>query len=120
MKAYARSKLANLYFTYELARRLDGAGATVNAVHPGAVATDIWKTNFSIIGPAFKFVMSLFALNPLQGADTLIYLASSPDVSGVTGKYYFERKVIPSSSVSLDENKARELWEISEKLTSKK
>ena len=120
IKAYARSKLANLFFTYELARRLDGKGVTVNAVHPGAVATDIWKTNFSIFGPALKYVMSFLALNPQQGADTLIYLASSPDVAGMTGEYFFEREVMPSSPVSHDENQAHKLWEISEKLTSQK
>ncbi|MCO5243960.1 MAG: SDR family NAD(P)-dependent oxidoreductase, partial [Anaerolineae bacterium] len=76
MKAYARSKLANLLFTYELARRLAGSGVTVNAVHPGGVATDIWRTNFPVLGPAIKWVMSLFALTPEEGADTLIYLAS--------------------------------------------
>ena len=86
MKAYARSKLANILFTVELARRLEGVGVTVNAVHPGHVATDIWKTNFSIFGPLLKYMMSLFSLTPQQGADPLIYLASSLDVVGITGQ----------------------------------
>ena len=117
MKAYARSKLANLLFTYELARRLAGSGVTVNAVHPGGVATDIWRTNFPVLGPAIKWVMSLFALTPEEGADTLIYLASSPDVEGVTGKYFVEREVIASSPLSYDEQVAARLWEVSEQLT---
>lgn len=118
IKAYARSKLANLLFTYELARRLDGSAVTVNAVHPGHVATDIWKTNFSIFGPALKSLMGLFALTPEQGADTLIYLSSSPDVASITGKYFIKRKVINSSPLSYDKDLARQLWQVSEKLTS--
>ena len=118
MKAYARSKLANLLFTYELARRLAGSGVTVNAVHPGGVATDIWRTNFPVLGPAIKWVMSLFALTPEEGADTLIYLASSPDVKGVTGKYFVEREAIASSPLSYDEQVAARLWEVSERLTA--
>ena len=118
MKAYARSKLANLLFTYELARRLAGSGVTVNAVHPGGVATDIWRTNFPVLGPAIKWVMSLFALTPEEGADTLIYLASSPDVEGVTGKYFVEREAIASSPLSYDEQVAARLWGVSERLTA--
>ena len=118
MKAYARSKLANLLFTYELARRMAGSGVTVNAVHPGGVATDIWRTNFPVLGPAIKWVMSLFALTPEEGADTLIYLASSPDVEGVTGKYFVEREAIASSPLSYDEQVAARLWAVSEQLTA--
>ena len=118
MKAYARSKLANLLFTYELARRLAGSGVTVNAVHPGGVATDIWRTNFPVLGPAIKWVMSLFALTPEEGADTLIYLASSPEVEGVTGTYFVEREAIASSPLSYDEQVAARLWEVSEELTA--
>ena len=92
MKAYARSKLANILFTYELARRLDGNQVTVNTLHPGHVATDMWKTNFPVIGPALKWVMSLFALTPEQGADTVIWLASSPEVEGISGLYFSRRE----------------------------
>lgn len=118
MKAYARSKLANLLFTYELARRLAGSGVTVNAVHPGGVATDIWRTNFPVIGPVIKWAMSLFALTPEEGADTLIYLASSPEVEGVTGKYFVEREAIASSPLSYDEQVAARLWDVSKQLTA--
>ena len=118
MKAYGRSKLANIMFTYELARRLAGGNVTVNALHPGHVATDIWRTNFSIFGPALKWVMSLFSLSPQEGADNSIYLASSPEVEGVTGKYFVKREPAQSSPTSYDEGLAQRLWETSEKLTS--
>jgi NAD(P)-dependent dehydrogenase (short-subunit alcohol dehydrogenase family) len=118
MKAYARSKLANILFTYELARRLADHDVTVNALHPGQVATDIWKTNFSIIGPVLKWVMGLFALTPEQGADNSIYLASSPEVEGITGKYFIKREPAQSSPISYDKKIAQRLWEISENLTS--
>ncbi|MCJ7701254.1 MAG: SDR family oxidoreductase [Anaerolineales bacterium] len=118
MKAYARSKLANVLFTYELARRLADSDVTANALHPGHVATDIWKTNFSFIGPALKWVMGLFALTPEQGADNTIFLASSPDIDGMTGKYFVKREPVHSSPVSRDEKIAQRLWEISENLTS--
>lgn len=113
MKAYARSKLANILFAYELARRLENTNVTVNALHPGHVATDIWKTNFSFLGPMLKWIMSLFALTPEEGAENTIYLASSPDVEGVTGKYFIKRQPAQSSAVSYDESLARMLWEIS-------
>ena len=118
MKAYGRSKLANIMFTYELARRLEGGNVIVNALHPGDVATDIWRTNFSIIGPALKWIMSLFSLSPQEGADNSIYLASSPEVEGVTGKYFVKREPAQSSPTSYDEGLAQRLWEISENLTS--
>jgi NAD(P)-dependent dehydrogenase (short-subunit alcohol dehydrogenase family) len=117
MKAYARSKLANVLFTYELARRLDGSQVTVNAVHPGHVATDMWKTNFPFIGSALKWVMGFFARTPEQGADTVIYLASSPEVEGITGAYFADREAVPSSPLSYDEGVARRLWQISKDLT---
>ena len=89
-KAYARSKLANVLFTYELARRLGGSGVTVNAVHPGHVATDIWKNNLAIFGPVIKLINRLIAITPEQGADTLIYLASSPDVAQINGTILYQ------------------------------
>ena len=118
MKAYGRSKLANIMFTYELSRRLEGSGVTVNAVHPGHTATDIWRTSFSVFSPLLKWVMGLFAQTPEQGADNTIYLASSPDVEGVTGKYFVARESVPSSALSYDEGIARRLWEVSTELTT--
>ena len=116
--AYARSKLANILFTYELAHRLAGSGVTVNALHPGGVATNIFSTDFSIFGPLIKGVVSLFTLTPTQGADNTIYLASSPDVEGVTDKYFVKRAAVPSSPTSYYKDLAKRLWEVSEKLTS--
>jgi len=117
MKAYGRSKLANILFTYELARRLDGSQVTANALHPGHVATDMWKTSFPLVGPALKWVMGFFALSPEQGADTSIYLASSPEVEGITGKYLAKREAVESSALSYDEEVAQQLWDVSEDLT---
>lgn len=117
MRAYARSKLANILFTYELARRLSGTGVTANVVHPGQVATNIWRTNFGIFGPLLKWLIGLSALTPEEGADTVIYLASSPEVEGVSGKYFVKRQAVPSSPLSYDEGVARRLWEVSKALT---
>lgn len=120
MKAYARSKLANILFTYELARRLEGSSVTVNAVHPGQVATDIWRTNFFILGPLLKGAIRLTGLTPEQGADTVIYLAASPEVEGVSGKYFVRRRAVRSSPVSYDEETARRLWQVSQTLVGAK
>ena len=117
MKAYGRSKLANILFTYELARRLKDSNVTVNALHPGHVATDIWKTNFKIIGPLLKWFMGLIALPPEEGADNSIYLASSTNLKGITGKYFVKREPVESSPISYDEGVARRLWDVSSELT---
>lgn len=115
--AYGQSKLANILFTYELARRLAGTGVTANALHPGFVATGFGKNNSGFMRLAMS-VMQLFALTPEQGADTIIYLASAPEVEGVSGQYFEKRKAKSSSPHSYDEDAARRLWEISEKLTT--
>jgi len=120
IKAYARSKLANILFTYELARRLEGAGVTVNALHPGHIATDIWKNNFGILGPALKWFMSRIALTPAEGAENSVYLASSPEVAGISGKYFIKIDPGRSSPESYDPALARKLWEISERITGLK
>ena len=117
MRAYARSKLANILFTYELARRLQGTGVTANALHPGQVTTNIWRTNFGIFGPLLKWFIGLSGLTPEEGADTVIYLASSPEVDGVSGKYFVKRQATASSALSYDEQVARRLWEVSLALT---
>jgi NAD(P)-dependent dehydrogenase (short-subunit alcohol dehydrogenase family) len=116
MCAYARSKLANLLFAYELARRLENTDITVNAVHPGHVASDIWKTNFGVFGPTLKWFISLFARTPEQGAETLIYLASSDEVAGISGRYFVDRQMVDSSPASYDIEVAQALWRVSEEL----
>lgn len=115
LRAYGRSKLALTLFTYELARRLAGTGVTANCLHPGAVRTRIWRH----AGPAspLSTLMSLFLRSARKGAETSIYLASSPEVSGVSGRYFVDLSERRSSAASLDKLAARKLWEISAKLT---
>jgi len=118
MLAYARSKMANILFTYELSRRLEGCGVTANALHPGHIATDIWRNNFSVFGPALKWLIAQFALTPKQGADNSIYLASSPDVDGVTGKYFVKREPTSSAPITYEIETAQKLWAVSEDIIS--
>jgi NAD(P)-dependent dehydrogenase (short-subunit alcohol dehydrogenase family) len=115
--AYGRSKLANVLFTYELARRWKDARIAVNALHPGRVGTDIFKTDFSVFGGLLKWVIERISLTPEEGADNTVYLATSAEVEGVTGKYFVKREAVPSSPLSYDEGLARQLWEISERIT---
>ena len=116
MQAYGQSKLAVVLFTYELARRLEGTQITVNALHPGFVATNIGQNNGGLM-KLFAPLIKLVAMSPKEGAETSIYLASSPDVVGVTGKYFDKEKVVVSSPASYDETAARRLWELSAEMT---
>lgn len=119
-RAYFQSKLANLMFTYELARRLEGTQVTVNALDPGMVATNFGASNGRFARPlknAFYFVFRIKPLTPEEGARTVIYLASSPQVEGVTGRYFVEGKPVESSPLSRDEPTGRRLWELSEQLS---
>ncbi len=113
---YAHSKLANILFTRELARRLQGTGVTVNAMHPGLVATSFTSGN-GVFGWFMRRWMSLFGISPDQGANTIVYLACSPQVAGVTGEYFVKEKIAPSSQASADTVAARRLWELCERLT---
>ena len=117
MRAYGRSKLANVMFTYELARRLEGSGVTANALHPGAVATNFGSNNAVWYARPMLTLFRLFATTPEKGAETSVYLASSPEVENVTGKYFANKKPVSSSSASYDEEAARRLWHVSEELT---
>lgn len=115
-RSYANSKLANILFTRELARRLDGTGVTANCAHPGVVRTGFGREG----SPLLRFGVLLgrpFFLSPERGADTIVYLASSPGVAGQTGGYYVKRRPREPSAAARDEAAARKLWEISEKLT---
>ena len=118
-RAYGRSKLANLYFTYELARMLGGTGVTVNAMHPGFVRTNMAANNGWLVRLFLPFVHRN-SLTPEEGARTAVYLATSPDVAGVTGKYFVREQEVASDSVSYDEAAAKRLWVISEAMTGLK
>lgn len=112
--AYCRSKLANVFFTYELAERLEGTGVAVNALHPGVVATRFFESgNFPFL---VRFVVNLLCIGPKRGARTAIHLASSPEVEGITGKYFKKCRAVKSSKPSYDRGAAARLWEISEAL----
>ncbi len=117
MRSYGQSKLALVLFTYELARRLEGSGVTVNALHPGFVSTNIGQTGLGAVGrAAAKSVTSLFGISPEEGAKTSLYLASSPDVAGVSGKYFVKSVPRRSAPISYDEALARRLWDESVRL----
>jgi retinol dehydrogenase-14 len=112
-KAYNQSKLANVMFTYELAGRLQGTGVTATVLHPGVVRTAFAAEDPS---PFWKVVIPLtrpFMKTPAQGAETTIYLASSPDVEGVTGRYFASRKPKTSNKSSYDTAAAARLWQAS-------
>jgi NAD(P)-dependent dehydrogenase (short-subunit alcohol dehydrogenase family) len=116
LAAYGESKLANLLFTYELDRRLEDADVTVNALHPGFVNTYIGK-QYPLLRPFINIVHALFAKSPEEGAETPIYLAASPDVEDVSGKYFIDKEPVRSSEASYKEEDARHLWEISKTMT---
>jgi NAD(P)-dependent dehydrogenase (short-subunit alcohol dehydrogenase family) len=113
--AYGQSKLANILFTYELARRLKGQAITANTLHPGFVASNFGKST-----PLMRFGFSLarpFAISPEKGAATPVYLATSPDVATTSGLYFVKEKPARSSAASNNEDTARRLWTVSEQLT---
>lgn len=115
MEAYGISKLMNILWTRELARRLAGTGVTANCVHPGGVNTGFGDNNGGVLGLVFK-LGKRFMLTPEQGADTLIDLASSPEVAAQTGGYWTKRKRIEPSAAARDDATARRLWDVSAKL----
>jgi NAD(P)-dependent dehydrogenase (short-subunit alcohol dehydrogenase family) len=112
-KTYGNSKLSNILFTVELAGRLQGTAVTVNALHPGLVATSFGKNTGGIIAALFGIVAPLVAVSPEKGAETSIYLASSPSVDGITGKYFYHSRMIPAAPQAADMVVARKLWDVS-------
>jgi NAD(P)-dependent dehydrogenase (short-subunit alcohol dehydrogenase family) len=117
MRVYGESKLANILFTLELARRLDGSGVTANALHPGTVRTGYGADGDTSGVLAFGIKTgSPFFLTPAQGARTSIYLSSSPEVEGVSGRYFVKCKPAQPKSWARDADAARQLWQVSEEL----
>lgn len=116
VRAYPQSKLCNLYFTYELARRMEGTGVTANALHPGVVATNL-GVNDNRFGRVMRRLINFALINPEEGAQTIIYLAASPDAQTVTGKYFVKQKAVSSSQASYNQAVASRLWCVSTELT---
>ncbi len=119
LRAYNRSKLANIYFTRELARRLQGSGVTANALHPGAVATrfSLDGDDKGIVSWFYRFGRG-FLRSTEDGARTSIHLASAPELDSVTGKYFSDSKEAEPSLIAQDDDAARRLWTVSETLVS--
>ncbi|MBK7228648.1 MAG: SDR family oxidoreductase [Ignavibacteriales bacterium] len=115
---YGRSKLANVLFTYEFARRNIFSNISINALDPGGVATNFAKNEglFRWLKHISYYIAKRQLLTPKQGAETIVYLASSDNVKGITGKFFFKKKEIKSTEESYDVNKANKLWELSEQL----
>jgi NAD(P)-dependent dehydrogenase (short-subunit alcohol dehydrogenase family) len=118
-KAYAQAKLANILFTYELAHRLAGTGVTANCLHPGFVNSNFAVNRSTGKANLMMKLMKPFTIEPAEGAETSIYLAASPEVEGITGKYFAKRKEKASSKASYDLVTAEKLWNISEAITAK-
>ncbi len=114
-RAYAQSKLANILFTRELARRLENTGVTVNALHPGVVATNILGGN-GVSGIFWRLLVKPFLIGPDKGAETSVYLATSPEVQGITGGYYLQKQPARVSRAAEDGEAARKLWAFSEEI----
>lgn len=116
-KSYAQSKLANILFTYELAHRLTGTGVTANCLHPGFVNSRFALNRTSGKPHPLIRLLKPFTIKPSQGAETSVYLAASPEVERISGKYFANRKEKSSSKASYDLQSAEKLWNLSEILT---
>jgi len=113
--AYGRSKLMNILFTRELARRLEGTRVSANAMHPGFVRSGFGQNNPGFLGKFIK-LGQVFARTPERGAQTLVYLATSPEVEGVSGKYFHDEAESRTSGEAKDMEVARRLWDVSVRL----
>ena len=117
LKAYGQSKLGNILFTKQLAKRLQKNGVTVNAIHPGGVNTSLGNQNNSLLGRVLKLILKPFFRSPLKGANTIIYLAEIDGLS-ITGAYWVDGRVAKTSHYSKNEAEAEKLWRLSEKLVN--
>ena len=116
-KAYQKSKLANVLFTYELLKKVPG-NITVNCLHPGFVATNFGHNNGGFFGPVLKIAQRISAIDPEEGAKTSIFLCSAPEVKGVSGKYFYKCKPKTSSRESRNMDTGKRLWQISSDIAS--
>lgn len=117
LKAYGQSKLGNILFTKQLAKKLQKDGVTVNAIHPGGVNTSLGNQNNSLLGRVLKMILKPFFRSPLKGANTIIYLAEIDGLS-ITGAYWVDGRVAKTSHYSKNEAEAEKLWRLSEKLVN--
>ncbi len=117
-RVYGRSKLANILFTKELARRLKGTNVTTNAAHPGLVATGFARNNSGLLNLLFGWVLRPFARTPEQGAETPIYLASASEAQGITGLYFSNKRPVTPTAAAQDMAAAERLWNMSVELTN--
>lgn len=117
LKAYGQSKLGNILFTKQLAKKLQKDGVTVNAIHPGGVNTSLGNQNNSLLGRVLKIILKPFFRSPLKGANTIIYLAEIDGLS-ITGSYWVDGRVAKTSHYSKNEAEAEKLWRLSEKLVN--
>ena len=115
-RAYGTSKLMNILFNRELARRLEGSGVTANCLHPGGVATRFGSNNSGVMAVIFKLAISIAGISPEEGAKTIIHLASSPDVATISGEYFYKCKVAEPTLAARDDAVAKRLWEESAKI----
>ncbi len=113
---YGRSKLANILFTRELARRLAGTGVIANCLHPGFVATRFGDNNGGLFRLGVGIAKNLFAIAPEQGAETIVHLAAAPEAAGVSGGYFAKSRPATPSAAAQDDSAAKRLWEASEKI----
>lgn len=114
--AYGRSKLCNILWTRELARRIEGTGVTANCLHPGFVATRFGDQSGGLLAPAVRIAKN-FAISPEKGAETIIYLASSPEAAGANGGYFYKCRPATPTREAQDDASAKRLWDVTAKLT---
>ena len=116
MRAYARSKLANVLFAAELSRRLAGTGVTSNSLHPGGVNTNIWSGAPTYMKPFVTLLLKPFLISAKEGGDTIVQLAADPALDAVTGRYFEKKRPVAPAPLAEDEALARRLWEVSARL----